>query len=109
PRTSIPGIAAATNELQTSALFLKCRAKKNGTVLGHFHMQISATVRGNTGGAEDELFRKIPDIEFYDQLRNSTDTHVAIAIRGIGQMEAADFDNLAAHPSRVDLDPGTDE
>jgi hypothetical protein len=78
-------------------------------VLGHFHLQISATGGGNTGGAEDELFRKIPDIEFYDQLRNSTDTHVAIAIRGIGQMEAADFDNLAAHPSRVDLDPGTDE
>src|SRR5206468_9750033 len=36
-------------------------------------------------------------------------TNVAIAIRGIGEKAAADFNNLAAHPSRVDLDSATDE
>ena len=43
---------------------------------------------GNTVGAEDELFRKVPDVDFFDQLRTSTDTHVAIAIRGLGEMGA---------------------
>src|SRR5206468_12696605 len=69
----------------------------------------TASGGGNTVGSEDELFRKVPDIDFYDQLRTSTDTHVAIAIRGIGEIAPADFNNLPAHPSRVDLDSATDE
>jgi choline dehydrogenase-like flavoprotein len=110
PRTSIPGLAATTNELQTSALFVKGRAtKSNGDLLGHFHLQITASGGGNIVGSEDELFRKVPDVDFFDQLRTSTDTHVAIAIRGIGEIAAADFNNLPAHPSRVDLGSGTDE
>ena len=110
PRAAIPGLPPTTNELQASALFVKCRAMKpNGNLLGHFHLQITATGGGNTVGSEDELFRKVPDVDFFDQLRTSTDTHVAIAIRGIGEIAAADLNNPAAHPSRVDLDPGTDE
>ncbi|TMA57371.1 MAG: DUF1080 domain-containing protein [Deltaproteobacteria bacterium] len=110
PRAAIPGLAATTNELQTSALFVKGRAtRSNGDLLGHFHLQITASGGGNTIGSEDELFRKVPDVDFFDQLRTSTDTHVAIAIRGIGEIAAADFNDPAAHPSRVDLDSGTDE
>src|SRR5262249_20222232 len=110
PRAAIPGLSATTNELQTSALFVKGHATApNGDVLGHFHLQISASGGGNTVGSEDELFRKIPDVDFYDQLLSSSDTYVAIAIRGIGEIAAADFNNLPAHPSRVDLDPATDE
>jgi 3-keto-disaccharide hydrolase/GMC oxidoreductase len=110
PRAAIPGLAPTTNELQTSALFVKGRATRaNGDLLGHFHLQITASGGGNTVGSDDELFRKIPDVDFFDQLRTSSDTHVAIAIRGIGEIEAADFNNLAAHPSRVDLDAATDE
>lgn len=110
PRSAIPGLSATTNELQSSSLFVKCRATRpNGDLLGHFHLQITATGGGNTVGSEDELFRKVPDVDFYDQLRTSTDTSVAIAIRGIGEIAPADFNNLAAHPSRVDLDPRTDE
>jgi choline dehydrogenase-like flavoprotein len=109
PRAAIKGLSDTTNELQASALFVKCRVEKNKVILGHFHLQISATGGGNTVGAEDELFRKIPDIEFFDQLRSSTDTHVAIAIRGIGEMAPADFNNLGGHPSRVDLDLSRDE
>jgi choline dehydrogenase-like flavoprotein len=110
PRSAIPGLAATTNELQSSSLFLKCRATKpNGDLLGHFHLQITATGGGNTVGSEDELFRKVPDVDFYDQLRTSTDTSVAIAIRGIGEIAPADLNNLGAHPSRVDLDPRADE
>src|SRR6185295_18244801 len=110
PRAAIPGLAPTTNELQASALFVKARViDTDGNPIGHFHLQITASGGGNTVGAEDELFRKIPDVDFFDQLRTSTDTHVAIAIRGIGEIAAADFNDLAAHPSRVDLDARTDE
>ena len=110
PRAAISGLSAATNELQTAALFVKGRAtRQNGDLLGRFHLQISASGGGNTVGAEDELFRKVPDVDFFDQLRTSTDTHVAIAIRGLGEMEPADPTNPGAHPSRVDLESRTDE
>ena len=89
---------------------MKGRATRaNGDLLGRFHLQIAASGGGNTVGGEDELYRKIPDIDFYDQLRTSTDTHVAIAIRGLGEMEPADPSDFGAHPSRVDLDTRTDE
>ena len=110
PRAAVPNLPPVANELQTAALFMKGRATRvNGDLLGHFHLQISATGGGNTVGAEDELFRKIPDVDFFDQLRTSSDTRVAIAIRGLGEMEAADFGNISSHPSRVDLDVGKDE
>jgi hypothetical protein len=110
PRAAISGLSAAANELQTAALFVKGRAtRQNGDLLGRFHLQISASGGGNSVGAEDELYRKVPDVDFYDQLRTSTDTHVAIAIRGLGEMEPADPANTGAHPSRVELSTRTDE
>ncbi|NKQ87505.1 family 16 glycoside hydrolase [Rhizobium ruizarguesonis] len=110
PRTAIPGLSSTTNELQTSALFVKGRATRaNGDVIGTFHLQIAASGGGSNVGGEDELYRKVPDIDFYDQLRTSNDTHVAIAIRGLGEMEPADMGSLGSHPSRVDLDARTDE
>ena len=63
PRTAIPGLSAAVNEVQTAAFFVKCRGTRpNGDLLGRFHLQITATGGGSTVGAEDELFRKIPDV-----------------------------------------------
>ena len=48
PRSQVPGLSAATGELQTCALFLKCRAEDdNRNHLGYFHLQITAT-----GGAD---------------------------------------------------------
>jgi len=110
PRSAISGLSPAANELQTAALFVKGRAtRQNGDLLGRFHLQISASGGGNTVGGEDELYRKVPDVDFYDQLRTSTDTHVAIAIRGLGEMEPVDPANLGTHPSQVDLSLRTDE
>jgi choline dehydrogenase-like flavoprotein len=105
PRAAIAGLGAAAGELQTSALFVKGRATANdGRVLGTFHLQITASGGAQTVGAEDELFKKIPDVDFFDKLRTADDQTVAIAIRGIGQMAAADFAHPDMHPSRVDLD-----
>ena len=106
PRSALAGLEGAASELQTSALFVKGRAtsKRDGRILGTFHLQITASGGGATGGAEEELFKKIPDVEFFDALNSANDTFVAIAIRGIGQMAAADSANPDAHPSRVELD-----
>lgn len=105
PREAIPGLLL--NELQTSALFVKGRHDFGDGTSGYFHLQITASGGSLRTGSEDELFRKIPDIDFYDQLATATDTHVAITIRGIGEMEAADPANPTAHPNFVDLDLAT--
>lgn len=111
PRSQVPGLSAATGELQTCALFLKCRAEENGNHLGYFHLQITATGGADAkgGGAEDELFKKVPDIDFFDQLRRGDDSHVAFAIRGIGEMQPADPADPQAHASRVDISELSDE
>jgi choline dehydrogenase-like flavoprotein len=105
PRTAIPGLSATVQELQAAALFVKGRAMKGSTFLGHFHLQITASGGASTVGSEDELFRKVPDIDFYEALSSSTDTHVAIAIRGIGQMSADNPANPDPNHSNVSLDP----
>ena len=109
PREKIAGLSAAVNELQTAAFFVKGRAEKNGSVVGHFHLQISACGGASTVNADQELFQKVPDVDFFDALRQSTDTHVVIAIRGIGEIAPADFNNVEAHASRVVLDSLRDE
>src|SRR5262249_57223572 len=43
PRAAIPGLSPATNELQTSALFVKGRFTAPNGDVGHFHLQISAS------------------------------------------------------------------
>jgi len=105
PRAALAGLGAAAAELQTSTLFVKGRATANdGRVLGTFHLQITASGGAQNVGAEAELFKKIPDVDFFDTLSTSNDQTVAIAIRGIGQMAAADFADPVAHPSRVEID-----
>src|SRR5205085_12037389 len=76
PRAALANLPAPHGELQTSALFVKGRAAGLGT----FHLQITASGGSKTGGAEDELFKKIPDIDFFDALSTADDQFVAIAI-----------------------------
>jgi choline dehydrogenase-like flavoprotein len=106
PRAAIAGLGVGPGELQTAALFVKGRATaQGGQVLGTFHLQITASGGSQTVGAEEELFKKVPDVDFFDKLRTADDQNVAIAIRGIGQMAAADPANPDAHPSRITPDP----
>lgn len=103
PRTTL-GMDPSITDLQASALFVKGRHRHHDGTTGFFHLQITAAGLGPMGvDSELELFRKIPDIDGFDAFQASSDTHVVITIRGIGEMEPA-------NPlSAVTLDAETDE
>lgn len=105
PRTALAALTAVGGALQASALFVKGRhAYTDGSGHGHFHLQITASGLGAIGGnSEAELFKKIPDIDSYDAHRHANDTHIAITIRGIGEMQPQNPGN------RVTIDPERDE
>jgi GMC oxidoreductase len=94
PRAALAGLPAALKALQVSALFVKGRHKfkdsggnEDGTI-GHFHLQITASGLGSEGtDSEAELFKKVPDIDLFEQHLHATDTHVVITIRAVGEMQ----------------------
>lgn len=113
----IPCAALATldplaKDLQTSALFVKGRHTHADGTAGHFHLQITASGLGSASkpNAEAELFQKVPDIDGLDIFRdpNVNDQVVVISIRGIGEMEPCDLNNLSVPHSEVRLDPNLD-
>lgn len=94
----------AERELQASALFVKGRHRFADGSAGHFHLQITASAVPVPGSdSEAELFKKVPDVDTIETLRQADDKYVVVTIRGIGEMEP---DNAA---SRVTLDPQPDE
>jgi choline dehydrogenase-like flavoprotein len=114
PRTAIAGLSATVKALQTSALFVKGRHEfKNasGNVAGvaHFHLQISASGGNRDVGSEAELFKKIPDIDTLDNHIDPLipDSHVAITIRGIGEMQSQNPRNTVKLDSEIEPETGT--
>jgi choline dehydrogenase-like flavoprotein len=104
PRAAIQGLPAA-GPLEVSALFVKGRRLIAGQ-WRHFHFQITATGGGaqNTN-AEAELFKKIPDYDQLNAMRNATDTSVVITIRSIGEMASGNPDSnisLDWNPAQTD-------
>ena len=98
PRASF---AALVPELEASALFVKGRHGGR-----HFHIQVTASgVLGNVTDSEAELFKKIPDIDWFDTHKLMSDEHVVVTLRGIGEMEG----DTTGAGSRVELDTETDE
>jgi choline dehydrogenase-like flavoprotein len=87
--------------LEVSALFVKGKATING--VDHFcHLQITASGLGKLGdNSEAELFQKVPDIEHLEGLLNTTDTHVVITVRGIGEMTTHNPDSFVRLSSTV--------
>ena len=53
--------------------------------------------------SEAELFKKVPDIDTFDNFRTASESHVVITMRGIGQMEGQVAGN------RIALDPEADD
>lgn len=104
PRSALTSLDPAVKALQAAAVIVKGRHQhKDGTV-GHFHLQITAAGLGPLGtDSEAELFKKIPDIDTFDNFRDASETHVVITIRGIGEMETQVPGN------RIALDPEADE
>ena len=102
PRASLPG--GLPRELQASAMLMKgAHPYADGSGTGYFHLQITSAGLSNlTDDDHVELFMKVPDIDFFEDMVESDDQHVVITIRGIGEMQP----NNAA--SRVTAVPGSD-
>jgi len=104
PRTSVANLDAALRELQVSALFVKGRHRFSDGTDGYFHLQITASGLDTVGtNSEEEIFKKVPDIDGFDIFHEADDKSVVITIRGIGEM-------CSMNPeSQVRLDPELDE
>ena len=104
PRSSVANLDAALRELQVSALFVKGRHRFSDGTDGYFHLQITASGLDKLGtNSEEEIFKKVPDIDGFDIFHEADDKSVVITIRGIGEM-------CAMNPeSQVRLDPELDE
>ena len=97
PRSSLP--VGLPNELQSSALFMKGAHTFADGSKGYFHLQITSAGLDNlTDDDHVELFMKVPDIDFYEDMMHVDDQHVVITIRGIGEMEP---DNPASRITKV--------
>jgi choline dehydrogenase-like flavoprotein len=85
PRSSLPpGLPAA---LESSALFVKGKFEYAPNEFGYFHLQITASgLDKPSTDSEAQLFKKIPEVDLLDSLRQANDNNVVITIRGIGQM-----------------------
>ncbi|MGH8072082.1 MAG: family 16 glycoside hydrolase [Candidatus Entotheonellia bacterium] len=74
-------------DLESSALFLKCRHDFGDGTFGHYHFQITASGhRKPSNDSEAQLFKKIPDIDNIIRFEDIDESHVVITIRGIGEM-----------------------
>ncbi|PII39809.1 hypothetical protein T190_00665 [Sinorhizobium meliloti CCBAU 01290] len=75
------------------------RHKFGDGTFGYYHLQITSAGLDNlTDDDHVELFMKVPDIDFYEDMIEADDQHVVITIRGIGEMESR---NPASHIKRV--------
>src|SRR5262245_19478554 len=95
PKTSLISLPLpAQTSLQASALFVKGKANIAGEDR-FFHLQITASGLNKLGqDSETELFKKIPDTEQLDTMLRADDSHVVIALRGIGEMTPQNPDSF---------------
>lgn len=88
PRTSLGSLDPAVKDLQASALFVKGRHAHADGSKGYFHLQITASgLDRPSTDSEAELFKKIPDVDMLDALRQADDTTVVLTIRGVCELE----------------------
>jgi Domain of Unknown Function (DUF1080)/GMC oxidoreductase len=103
PRAVLPGLAG--QDLETSALFVKCRRTHGDNSVSHFHLQLTAAGRTatDTPDSEAQLFQQIPDIDTIDRFRQADENNIVMTIRGVAELQAG---NPA---TRVTLSGETDE
>jgi len=97
PPVPAPGAGAAQKVLtEVSALFVKGRVNLQGRDR-YFHLQVTASGANPAGrSSEAQLFKKVPDLDQLDRLRRSSNTHVVITLRGIGEMAPQNPDSVVA-------------
>ncbi len=89
PRDALePLLSSTIKELQSSALFVKCKATRtDDSVIGHFHQQITASGLGFVDfNSEAEMFKTVPDLDDLELFKTADDGSVVITVRGIGEM-----------------------
>jgi choline dehydrogenase-like flavoprotein len=105
PREALTALDPTAKDLQTSSLFLKGRHIHGDGSKSYFHLQITGVGLGPKGtDADAESFKKIPDIDLIHTFR-SDDSHVAITLRGIGEMRPQNSDGYI----KLATDQPTDE
>jgi hypothetical protein len=103
-RIPISSLVGLSGNLEEAAMFLKGRHTFADGSVGHYHLQITGAGGPKTAtDAEAELFKKIPDIDQFDVLRQASAQGVVVTLRGIGEMETHNPANS------VRLDPESDE
>jgi hypothetical protein len=102
PRSALPaGLPAA---LASSALFVKGRFQHAPNDFGYFHLQITASgLDKPTTDSEAELFKKVPEVDQLDALRQTNDDNVVITIRGIGEMSSRNPGSKITLPGNSDI------
>jgi len=116
PRSALP--AGLPNALASSALFVKGKFKHAANDFGYFHLQITASgLDKPTTDSEAELFKKVPEVDLLDALRQTNDDNVVITIRGIGEMTpqnpnskitlSGNLDEYGMPRAFVQIDPAT--
>src|SRR6266851_5581039 len=74
PRTALAALNPTVKALQAGALIVKGRHTHTDGTLGHYHLQITAAGLGPMGtDSEAELFKKIPDIDTFDNFRTASE------------------------------------
>lgn len=101
PRSALP--AGLPTNLESSALFLKGRLEFQPGHFAYFHLQITASgLDRPSTDSEAELFKKVPDVDLINALRQSNDTNVVITMRGIGGMEPQNPGSSVTLSSQLD-------
>jgi len=101
PRSALP--AGLPNALAASALFVKGKYQHAAKDFGYFHLQITASgLDKPTTDSEAELFKKIPEVDQLDALRQTNDDNVVITIRGIGEMTPRNPDSKITLSGNLD-------
>ncbi len=101
PRNALP--PGLPNDLESSALFVKGRYEHGQDDFGYFHLQITASgLDKPSTDSEAELFKKVPEVDLLDALRQSNDDNVVITIRGIGEMSSQNPGNKVTLSGELD-------
>jgi choline dehydrogenase-like flavoprotein len=101
PRSALP--AGLPTALAASALFVKGKFQHAANDFGYFHLQITASgLDKPTTDSEAELFKKVPEVDLLDALRQSNDDNVVVTIRGIGEMTPRNPDSKITLSGNLD-------